>query len=297
MQAKPTVFQGVATAMVTPFTAEGGLNLKTFDQLIDRQIAAGTNALVVCGSTGEPSTMDISEEAVLLSHTVERVNKRIPIIMGAGSNDTGFAVRSVKQAAQLGADALLVVTPYYNKTTQEGLYRHYMTVADAACLPIIVYNVPSRTNLNLLPATLERIAQHPNIVAVKEASGDLAQVAEVALRCPELSIYSGNDDIVVPVLSVGGKGVISVVSNLMPERTGEMVASWFAGDVKKAAAIQLELLPLVKALFCEVNPIPVKTALRDLGFGCGPLRLPLIDMAQHNHDELNAQMRALGLLA
>ena len=215
--------------MVTPFQEEG-LNVKALDRLIDFQLAGGTDALVVCGTTGEPSTMDISEEAVVISRTVERVGGRVPVIAGAGSNDTAFAVMSAKQAKKLGADALLLVTPYYNKTSQQGMIRHFLKIADATDLPIILYNVPSRTGLNLQPATLKELAKHENIVAIKEASGNLEQIVEVASLCPELALYSGNDDQVVPMLSLGGKGVISVVSNILPRQTHDMVRMWMEGD-------------------------------------------------------------------
>lgn len=295
MKEKRVVFTGSATAMVTPFTGDG-LNLKTLDQLVDYQLDGGTDALVVCGTTGEPSTMDISEEAVVISRTVERVGGRVPVIAGAGSNDTAFAVQSVKQAKNLGADALLLVTPYYNKTSQQGLIRHFLTIADATDLPILLYNVPSRTGLNLLPATLKELARHENIVGVKEASGNIEQIAEIACTCPELALYSGNDDQVLPLLALGGKGVISVVANLLPGKTHDMVRLWMEGDIAGSRALQFELFPLIKALFSEVNPIPVKTALCDMGFDCGPLRLPLIEMQEATHARLREEMRRMGLL-
>ncbi len=295
MTEKNVVFTGSATAMVTPF-AESGPNLAALDALIDFQIEGGTDALVVCGTTGEPSTMELSEEAVVIRRAVERVHGRIPVIAGAGSNDTAFAVRSARQAQELGADALLLVTPYYNKTTQQGLIRHFCTVADAVELPILLYNVPSRTGLNLQPATLKALAQHPNIVGVKEASGNIEQVVEIAALCPELALYSGNDDQVVPLLALGGKGVISVAANVVPRKVHDMVRLWLEGDHAGSLALQLELLPLIKALFSEVNPIPVKTALNDMGFACGPLRLPLIEMQENNHARLREEMRRFGLL-
>lgn len=295
MKEKRVVFTGSATAMVTPFTGDG-LNLKTLDQLVDYQLDGGTDALVVCGTTGEPSTMDISEEAVVISRTVERVGGRVPVIAGAGSNETAFAVQSVKQAKNLGADALLLVTPYYNKTSQQGLIRHFLTIADATDLPILLYNVPSRTGLNLLPATLKELAKHENIVGVKEASGNIEQIAEIACTCPELALYSGNDDQVLPLLALGGKGVISVVANLLPGKTHDMVRLWMEGDIAGSRALQFELFPLIKALFSEVNPIPVKTALCDMGFDCGPLRLPLIEMQEATHARLREEMRRMGLL-
>ena len=295
MSDKRLIFTGSATAMVTPFQEEG-LNVKALDRLIDFQLAGGTDALVVCGTTGEPSTMDISEEAVVISRTVERVGGRVPVIAGAGSNDTAFAVMSAKQAKNLGADALLLVTPYYNKTSQQGMIRHFLKIADATDLPIILYNVPSRTGLNLQPATLKELAKHENIVAIKEASGNLEQIVEVASLCPELALYSGNDDQVVPMLSLGGKGVISVVSNILPRQTHDMVRMWMEGDHEGSRKMQFELMPLIKALFCEVNPIPVKTALNDMGFDCGPLRLPLIEMQENTHERLRTEMKKFGLI-
>ena len=295
MSEKRLIFTGSAAAMVTPFQQEG-LNVKALDRLIDFQLAGGTDALVVCGTTGEPSTMDISEEAVVISRTVERVNRRVPVIAGAGSNDTAFAVMSAKQARNLGADALLLVTPYYNKTSQQGLIRHFLTIADATDLPIILYNVPSRTGLNLQPATLRELAKHENIVAVKEASGNLEQIVEIAATCPELALYSGFDDQVVPMLALGGKGVISVVADILPRQTHYMVRLWMEGDHESSRRMQFELMPIIKELFSEVNPIPVKTALNDMGFDCGPLRLPLIEMQPANHERLRAEMKKFDLI-
>ncbi|MGN1248554.1 MAG: 4-hydroxy-tetrahydrodipicolinate synthase [Candidatus Spyradocola sp.] len=295
MSEKRLIFTGSAAAMVTPFQQEG-LNVKALDRLIDFQLAGGTDALVVCGTTGEPSTMDISEEAVVISRTVERVNRRVPVIAGAGSNDTAFAVMSAKQAKNLGADALLLVTPYYNKTSQQGLIRHFLTIADATDLPIILYNVPSRTGLNLQPATLRELAKHDNIVAVKEASGNLEQIVEIAATCPELALYSGCDDQVVPMLALGGKGVISVVADILPRQTHDMVRLWMEGDHEGSRRMQFELMPIIKELFSEVNPIPVKTALNDMGFDCGPLRLPLIEMQPGNHERLRAEMKKWDLI-
>ncbi len=297
MLKKTLVFQGSGTAMVTPFTEDGGPNLPVLDQLIEFQLSGGTDALIVCGTTGEPSTMDLSEEAQVIARAVERVHGRVPVIAGAGSNDTAFAIRSAKQAADLGADALLLVTPYYNKTTQAGLIRHFGAVADAVDKPLILYNVPSRTGLNMAPETLKTLSdEHPNIVAVKEASGDIVQAARIARLCPELAIYSGNDDSVVPILSLGGKGVISVVANVLPRLMHDMVADYLAGRTEEARQAQLRMLPMAEALFCEVNPIPVKTALRQMGFACGPLRLPLVDMQEAHLQKLLACLRDFSLI-
>lgn len=295
MTQKRVVFTGSATAMVTPF-APDGLNVKTLDRLVDYQLAGGSDGLVVCGTTGEPSTMDISEEAVVISRTVERVAGRIPVIVGAGSNDTAFAIRSAKQAQNLGADALLLVTPYYNKTSQQGLIRHFTAIADATNLPIILYNIPGRTGLNLAPATMKELAKHENIVGLKEASGNIEHIVEIACTCPEIALYSGNDDHVIPILSLGGKGVISVVSNLLPQKMHDLVSLWMQGDLEGSRALQYEMYPLIKALFCEVNPIPVKTAMNDMGFDCGGLRLPLIEMQDENHARLLGEMKKIGLL-
>ena len=295
MSEKRLIFTGSATAMVTPFQEEG-LNVKALDRLIDFQLAGGTDALVVCGTTGEPSTMDISEEAVVISRTVERVGGRVPVIAGAGSNDTAFAVMSAKQAKNLGADALLLVTPYYNKTSQQGMIRHFLKIADATDLPIILYNVPSRTGLNLAPATLKELAKHENIVAIKEASGNLEQIVEVASLCPELALYSGNDDQVVPMMSLGGKGVISVLSDLMPAATSKMCHDYLEGNTAAATEAQLRLLPLIDTLFCEVNPIPAKAAMAKMGFGENYLRLPLTPMEPQNEEKLFALMREQGII-
>lgn len=295
MQSKPVIFQGSGTAMVTPFT-QTGLNLKSLDRLIDFQIENQTDALIMCGTTGEPATMTIEEEAIVIEHTVSRVNGRIPVIAGAGSNETQFAIKSAKQAKAIGADGLLLVTPYYNKTTQTGLVKHFSMIADATDLPIILYNVPSRTGLNMLPSTVKALAAHPNIVAVKEASGDISQIAELAATCPEITIYSGNDDQVLPILSLGGKGVISVSSNIIPRIMHDMVMAWLDGNIQPAIQMQLSINELCKALFCEVNPIPVKTALNDMGFDCGPLRMPLVDMDEANHQRLLGALKAMALV-
>ena len=296
MAEKRVIFTGSATAMVTPFT-DGGLNLKALDRLVDYQLAGGTDALVVCGTTGEPSTMDISEEAVVISRTVERVAGRIPVIAGAGSNDTAFAIEISKEAEEAGADALLLVTPYYNKTSQAGLIAHYTAIANAVTLPCIIYNVPSRTGVNLQPATLAELAKLPNVNAVKEASGNISQVADVAALCgEELNIYSGNDDQIVPILSLGGKGVISVLSNVAPQQAHDICAAWFSGDTAKSLELQLKALPLCHALFADVNPIPVKWAMNRLGWNAGPLRLPLVEPSAAVQQSLENEMKAYGVL-
>jgi len=290
-----SIFRGIATALITPFR-NGEVDYDTFGRLIDWQIENGIDALVICGTTGEGSTLSDEEHKACIRFAVERAAGRTVIIAGTGSNDTNYAINLTKYSCDVGADAMLVVTPYYNKATQRGLVESFYAIADASTKPMIVYNVPSRTGVNLLPQTVRRLAEHENIVGVKEASGDIAQVAKIAALCPELAIYSGNDDYVVPVLSLGGKGVISVVSNLLPALMHQMAMDYLQGRCREAMEVQLRILPLVSALFSEVNPIPVKTALGDMGYDCGPLRLPLIEMQPNTHAELLRQLRAFGLV-
>ena len=292
---KKIVFTGSATAMVTPFT-DDGIDLVALNRTLDYQMAQSTDALVMAGTTGEPSTMSMNEKADLIEHTVERVNGRLPVIAGVGGNNTKQVILEAKQAKALGVDALLAVTPYYNKTTQAGMVAHFNAVADATDLPIILYNVPSRTGLNMLPETLCAVVEHENIVAIKEASSDIVQIAEMARLCPDISLYSGNDDQIVPILSLGGRGVISVLSNVAPKQVHDMCALWFAGDVNAAKDLQLHLLPLVKALFCEVNPIPVKAAVERMGFVTGGVRLPLVSMTAANFARLEKELKAVGLI-
>lgn len=290
-----TVFQGVATAVVTPMTAEG-VDYASFARLLDWQIAEGVNALVIAGTTGEGSTLSDEEHRQVLKFSVDAVKGRVPVIAGTGSNDIAYAVDLTKYACEVGCDAMLVVTPYYNKATQKGLVRSFTDIADASSKPVILYNVPSRTGCNLLPKTCAELADHPNIVGLKEACGNISQIAEVAaLVRDKLDIYSGNDDQIVPVLSLGGKGVISVLSNVLPRKTVEICDAFFAGDVARSRDIQLELLPLINTLFCEVNPIPVKAATAALGFGENYLRLPLTPMEAQNEALLLSLMREQGL--
>lgn len=275
---KKTVFQGVATAIITPMTAEG-VDYERYGKLIDWQIAEGVQAIVAAGTTGEGSTLSDEEHRAVLKYTVDRVGGRIPVIAGTGSNDTAYALDLTRYACEIGADAMLVVTPYYNKATQNGLIRMFTEIADASTKPIILYNVPSRTGCNILPATCAALAEHPNIAAIKEASGNISQIAETAaLVRGKMDVYSGNDDQIVPVLSLGGKGVISVLSNVAPRQTVEMCSRFFRGDVAGSANMQLDLLPLINALFMEVNPIPVKAAMASLGWCENYLRLPLTPM-------------------
>ena len=290
-----TIFQGVATAIVTPMN-ENGVDYDAFGRLIDWQIEQGINGLVVAGTTGEGSTLSDEEHREVLAYAVKRINGRVPCIAGTGSNDTAYAIELTKYACSIGCDAMLVVTPYYNKATQKGLVKMFNAIADASTKPIIVYNIPSRTGVNIEPATFVELAKHPRIAAIKEASGNLSKmVEEFALLDGSLDIYSGNDDQIVPTLSMGGKGVISVLSNIMPKETVAMCDAFFAGDVATAAKMQCKYLPLIQALFCEVNPIPVKKALNLMGLEVGPLRMPLTEMTEANTAKLAEQMKKFGI--
>lgn len=293
---KNTVFTGAATAIITPFK-DNQIDYKAFAHLIDWQIAEGIDAIVVCGTTGEGSTLTDEEHRDAIKFAVAHVAGRIPVIAGTGSNDIAYAIDLTKFACEVGADAMLVVTPYYNKATQRGLYESFTAIADASTKPLILYNVPSRTGCNLLPATVAKLAEHPNIVAIKEACGNISQIAEVAaLTRGKLDIYSGNDDQIVPIMSLGGKGVISVLSNLMPRETSELCHKFMSGDVAGSAKMQLDLLDLVNALFCEVNPIPVKAAMSAMGYCENTLRLPLTTMEPENEKKLLALMREQNLI-
>ena len=290
-----TVFRGVATALVTPMTA-AGVDYETLGRLIDWQIDEGVNALVIAGTSGEGSTLSDDEHREVLRYSAQRVAGRVPVIAGTGSNDTAYAIDLTRCACEVGCDAMLLVTPYYNKATQRGLIESFTAIADASTKPCILYNVPSRTGCNLLPQSCAALADHPNIVGVKEASGNISQIAELAaLTRGKLDIYSGTDDQIGPLLSLGGAGVISVVSNILPKKTVELCDRFFAGDVAGSADLQLELLPLINALFCEVNPIPVKAAVAALGFGENYVRLPLTTMEPEHEAVLRACMREQGL--
>ena len=289
------VFRGAATALVTPLT-ENGIDFEQFGRLVDWQIEEGINALVVCGTTGEASTLTDKEHRDAIAFVVERAAGRVPVIAGTGSNDTAYAVELTRFACRAGVDGCLVVTPYYNKATQNGLVAMYNAVADASTKPIIVYNVPSRTGCNILPATYVKLAEHPNIAAVKEANGNISAIVEtVALVGDKLDLYSGNDDQIVPMMSMGALGVISVLSNVLPRQTVELCDKFFAGDVAGAAKMQCRMLELINALFCEVNPIPVKAAMAAMGFCEDYLRLPLTPMEENNRRRLLAAMRDNGL--
>lgn len=294
---KKPVFTGAAVAIITPMYPDGSVNYEELGRIIDDQIAHHTDAIVICGTTGESPALDDAEHTECIRYTVQKVAGRVPVIAGTGSNDTRYAVQLSKQAQQDGADALLLVTPYYNKTSQTGLIAHYTAIAQAVDLPCILYNVPSRTGCNLQPSTLAELAKLPNINAVKEASGNIAQVAEIAELCGEdLNIYSGNDDQIVPLMALGGKGVISVLSNVAPQFTHDLCAKWFAGDTVGSLAMQLQALPLCRALFADVNPIPVKWAMNRMGWQAGPCRLPLVEPSVAVQAKLESAMESFGLL-
>ena len=290
------IFQGVATALVTPMK-EDGVDYEALGRMIDWQIASGINALVVCATTGEAPTLTDNEHCKVLEFAIQRSGHRIPIIAGTGSNDTGHAIMMTQFACAIGADAVLCVTPYYNRPTQSGLIASFTAIADAATAPVILYNVPSRTGTNIEPETYQQLAEHPNIRAVKEASGRLPKIMETFRRVGDkLDIYSGNDDQILPLLALGGKGVISVLSNVMPARTVELCRRFFDGDVAGAAKLQLELLPLIQALFSQTSPIPVKAALARMGMIEERLRLPLTPMEEPFRSKLYARMAELGLI-
>lgn len=290
------IFKGAATALITP-TTEHGVDYEAFGKLIDWQIEQGIDALVIAGTTGEGATLTDSEHREVLRFAVERIAGRVPAIAGTGSNDTAYAMDMSKYACELGYDALLVVTPYYNKATQGGLIKSFTAIADASTKPLILYNVPSRTGCNIEPATAAVLAQHPNIAAIKEASGNISQVAAMAnLIGKNMDIYSGNDDQIVPLLSLGGSGVISVLSNLIPKETSRMCHKFFEGDVKGSLELQLHYLDLANVLFCEVNPIPAKAAMAAMGFCENYLRLPLTPIEKAHEEKLLAIMGNHGLI-
>ncbi len=293
---KKTVFTGAATAIITPFK-NGKIDYEAFEKLINWQVNEGIDAIVVCGTTGEASTLTDDEHRDAIKFAVDTVGGRVPVIAGTGSNDTAYAIELTKDACEAGADAVLVVTPYYNKATQKGLIEMFTAIADASTKPVILYNVPSRTGCNILPATAAKLAEHENIVAIKEASGNLSQVAELAhLVGDKLDIYSGNDDQIVPILSLGGKGVISVLSNPMPRATSKMCHDFFDGNIKESRAAQLDLIPFINALFCEVNPIPVKAAMSLMGYCENSLRSPLTAMEPEHEAKMAEIMKGLGLI-
>ena len=294
---KTPVFTGAGVAIITPMHADGTPNFDELGRIIDHQIENGTDAIIICGTTGESATLTHEEHTACIRYAVQHTAHRVPVVAGTGSNHTDYAIALSVEAEKAGADALLLVTPYYNKASQRGLVAHFTAIANAVHLPCILYNVPSRTGCNLLPATLAQLSKIPNINAVKEASGNISQIADVAALCgDELNIYSGNDDQIVPILSLGGKGVISVLSNVAPRQTHDICQAWFDGDVRRSCQLQLEAMALCHALFADVNPIPVKWAMNRLGWAAGPLRLPLCDPDEAVQQRLEAAMKAYGLL-
>lgn len=292
-----SIFTGAGVAIVTPMKPNGEVNFEKLGEILEEQIAGKTDAIIICGTTGESSTMTHEEHLETIKYTVEKVNKRIPVIAGTGSNCTETAIYLSKEAEKVGADGLLLVSPYYNKSTQKGLIAHYTAIAEAVNIPIILYNIAGRTGVNIQPETIAYLVKNvENIVGVKEASGNISQVAEIAaLTEGKCDIYSGNDDQIVPIMSLGGKGVISVLSNVTPEYTHDIVAKYLEGKVEESCKMQLDALPLVHALFCEVNPIPVKTAMNMMGKEVGPMRMPLCEMEDAHKEMLRKAMKDFGL--
>ncbi|HIY05590.1 MAG TPA: 4-hydroxy-tetrahydrodipicolinate synthase [Candidatus Evtepia faecigallinarum] len=295
MKNSTPIFRGIATALITP-TTPTGVDYDRLGKLIDWQIVQGINALVICGTTGESSTLTDAEHRKVMAYACEYVNGRVPVICGTGSNETDYAVELTKSACASGADAVLVVTPYYNKTTQKGLVTMYNAIADASTKPVILYNVPSRTGIGIDSATYVKLAEHPNIAAIKEANSDISKIVETfSLVGDKLDIYSGNDDQIVPILAMGGQGCISVLSNVIPAQTVALTDKFFAGDVAGSAQLQCQFMPLVRSLFCESNPIPVKAAMAAMGFCENYLRLPLVPMEEDHYQVMLQRMRALGI--
>ena len=291
------VFKGSAVALITPFDKNGNVNFEKIKELVEFQITNGTNAIVVCGTTGEASTMTVEEQLATIKAVVDATNKRVPVIAGTGGNNTTHSIYMSQEAEKLGADALLIITPYYNKANKSGLRKHFVSIANSVKLPIILYNVPSRTKVNIPPTLVAYLANNvENIVAIKEASGDLSQVTEVCRLVPQdFAVYSGNDDSILPLLSVGGCGVISVLANICPKETHDLVQKFLDGDIEGSRKLQLDMKPLIDALFIEVNPVPVKTAANLLGFDVGNLRLPLAEMDEQNLEVLKKELINLGL--
>ena len=294
-----SIFTGAGVAIITPMTETGAVNYPKLEEILEYQIANGTDAIIICGTTGESSTLSHEEHLEAIRFTAEKVAGRIPVIAGTGSNCTETAIYLSQEAEKYGVDGVLLVTPYYNKATQKGLIAHFTKIANSIKIPVILYNIQSRTGVNIAPETMAYLAKNvENIVGVKEASGNISQIAKIAELCGEsFDIYSGNDDQVVPLLSLGGKGVISVLSNIAPRETHDIVAKFMDGDVKGSRELQLRALPLIEKLFCEVNPIPVKAAMNMLGWKVGPLRMPLSEMEEEHQKELKAAMDAFGVKA
>lgn len=295
---KKTVFTGTATAIITPMRADGSVNYEVLGQLIDFQITNGIDAIVTCGTTGESATLSTEEHCEVMQFTIDRVAKRVPVIAGTGSNDTAYSLELSKEAMSAGADALLLVSPYYNKTSQAGLVKHFSYVADRVDLPCILYNVPSRTGCNIKSETYLELSKHPNIVATKEANGDISSIASTIALCgDDLAVYSGNDDQVLPIMALGGKGVVSVFSNILPDTMHQITSLWEAGRHEESRKLFLEWVDLMNGFFVDVNPIPVKEAANWIGFDCGECRLPLTNMNEACREKLRALMKKHGLIA
>ncbi|SFX50875.1 4-hydroxy-tetrahydrodipicolinate synthase [Ruminococcus sp. XPD3002] len=294
---KNTIFTGAAIAIITPMNADGSINYDKLGELIDDQIENGTDAIVICGTTGEASTMTDEEHRDCIKYAVEKTAGRVPVIAGTGSNDTKYAIELSKEAESLGADALLLVTPYYNKTTQKGLIMHFTAIADAVNIPIILYNIPGRTGVNMEVSTVKELAKHKNIAAIKEASGNISYAAKLIAACGDnIDVYSGNDDMIVPIMSLGGKGVISVLSHVIPKETHMMAQYCLDNNFAEATKLQIEYLDLINDLFIEVNPIPVKEAMNMIGFAAGPCRMPLCEMTDEHKAALRACLEKHGLI-
>ena len=295
---KTTVFTGTGVAIVTPMNRDGSVNFEKFRELVEWQIENGIEAIIACGTTGEASTLDDDEHIAVIKAAIEQARGRVPVIAGTGSNDTSYCVDLSLKAKELGSDALLLVTPYYNKTSQRGLIAHYNMVANEVKMPVILYNVPSRTALDIKPETYAELAKNPYIVGIKEANSNISSMVKTAALCGDnIDLYSGNDDQIVPILSLGGKGVISVVANVLPKKTGDIPRRWFDGDIRGSCALQLELLDLINALFSDVNPIPVKEAMNMMGMNVGPCRMPLYQMDENGRKALADVLRRHGLIA
>lgn len=293
---KNTIFTGMATAIVTPMHTDGSIDYEALSRFVEFQIDSGINGLVVMGTTGENATIEPEDQKKVIAYTVEKVAGRVPVIAGTGTNNTEHVLHNTRNACQVGADAILVVTPYYNKATQNGLITHFTAVADESTLPVILYNVPGRTGCNLLPKTVAKLSEHPNIAAIKEATGSLAQMIEIMHLCGDkIDVYSGEDGLTVPMMAMGAKGTISVLSNVAPRQSVAMTDACLRGDYAAAAKMQCDLLPLINALFSEVNPIPAKAATAAMGFGADALRMPLTSMEEQNRAALFAEMRKLGI--
>ena len=295
---KTTVFTGTGVAIVTPMNRDGSVNFEKYRELVEWQIENGIEAIIACGATGEASTLDDDEHIAVIKAAIEQARGRVPVIAGTGSNDTSYCVDLSLKAKELGSDALLLVTPYYNKTSQRGLIAHYNMVANEVKMPVILYNVPSRTALDIKPETYAELAKNPYIVGIKEANSNISSMVKTAALCGDnIDLYSGNDDQIVPILSLGGKGVISVVANVLPKKTGDITRRWFDGDIRGSCALQLELLDLINALFSDVNPIPVKEAMNMMGMNVGPCRMPLYQMDENGRKALADVLRRHGLIA